>query len=106
VNSHVRARIPAIACAVALAAWCFFVYRGAWIDLARADHSALLEERLFFDTRAEYAWHLLGYQRTRILSRENLVLSRPLLDAWHAVLEGISRSTVCSAGSSGSPCTR
>ena len=88
-NSHVRARIPAIACAVALAAWCFFVFRGAWIDLARADHLALLEERLFFDTRAGYAWHLLGYQRTRILSGEDLVLSRPLFDAWHAVLEGL-----------------
>jgi hypothetical protein len=89
VSNHVRARIPAIACAVALAAWCFFVFRGAWIDLARADHLALLEERLFFDTRAGYAWHLLGFQRTRILSREDLVLSRPLLDGWHAVLEGL-----------------
>ena len=89
VNNHVRARIPAIACAVALAAWCFFVFHGAWIDLARADHSALLEERLFFDTRAAYAWHLLGYQRTRIMSGEDLVLSRPLFDAWHAVLEGL-----------------
>jgi hypothetical protein len=89
VNSLVRARIPAIACAVALAPWCFFVFRGAWIDLARADHLALLEERLFFQTRAAYAWHLLGYQRTRILSGEDLVLSRPLFDAWHAALEGL-----------------
>ncbi len=58
-------------------------------NLARADHLALLEERLFFPTRAGYAWHLLGYQRTRILSGEDLVLSRPLFDAYHAVLEGL-----------------
>jgi hypothetical protein len=89
VNSHVRARIPAIACAVALAGWCGFVFQGMWIDLARADHLALLEERLFFPTRGAYAWHLLGYQRARILSGEDLVLSRPLFDAWHAVLEGL-----------------
>ena len=31
----------------------------------------------------------LGFQRTRILSHEDLVLSRPLLDGWHAVLEGL-----------------
>jgi hypothetical protein len=89
VNSHVRARIPAIAGGAVLAAWCAFVFQGMWIDLARADHLALLEERLLFPTRSAYAWHLLGYQRTRILSGEDLVLSRPLFDAYHALLEGI-----------------
>jgi hypothetical protein len=89
VNSQLRARIPAIGGAVLLLAWCAFVFRGTWIDLARADHLALLEERLLFPTRAAYAWHLLGYQRTRILSGEDLVLSRPLFDAYHALLEGV-----------------